>query len=187
MFIVLRRGCSLERVLDIWKRADKKSPSSLDKRIMVSFNGEQGIDSGAIAAEFFTIVLPEMAKTMFKDGVPIDSTFHIQNLSFRTCGQIVAASLSQGGPPPCFLDKTAYNLMVEKSPNLHNIDLSKHLSETDREFLNTVEGDLQSYTDTIEDHGYTGLINAEHKEEILQTMANLFKRIHGWHAVVQFI
>ena len=107
MFIVLRRGCPLERVLDIWKRAVKKSPSSLDKRIMVSFNGEQGINSGAIAAEFFTIVLPEMAKTMFKDGVPIDSTFHIQNLNFRTCGQIVAASLSQGGPPPCFLDKTA--------------------------------------------------------------------------------
>ena len=37
--------------------------------------------------------------------------------------------------------------------------------------MNTVEGDLQSYTDTIVDHGYTGLINAEHKEEILQTMA----------------
>ena len=31
MFIVLRRGCPLERALEIWKRAFKKSPLYLNK------------------------------------------------------------------------------------------------------------------------------------------------------------
>ena len=137
IFIVLRRGCPLERALEIWKRAVKKSPLRLNQRVLVSFGGEQGIDSGAVSTEFYTLVLSDMEKTVLKNGAPIDSISHVQNLNFRTCGKIVAASLSQGGPPPCFLDESAYNLMVKGSPKLHDIDWSKHLTETDQIFFNT--------------------------------------------------
>ena len=171
IFIVLRRGCPLERALKIWKRAVKKSPLRLNQRVLVSFSGEQGIGSGAVSAEFYTLVLSDMEKTMFKNGAPIDSISHVQNLNFRTCGQKVAASLSQGGPPPCFLDESAYNLMVKGSSKLHDIDWSKHLTETDRIFLNTVKEDVLAHSDTIVDHGYTGKIKDEYKEEIAATMA----------------
>ncbi|XP_028517625.1 uncharacterized protein LOC114575961 [Exaiptasia diaphana] len=171
IYVVVRRGCPLERALEIWKRAVRKSPLHLNQRVLVGFSGEQGIDSGAVSAEFYTLVLSDMAKTMFKNGAPVDSIFHVQNLNFRTCGQIVAASLSQGGPPPCFLDESAYDLMVKGSPKLHDIDWSKHLTETDRVFLNSVKEDVLAHLDTIVDHGYTGKINDEYKEEIVATMA----------------
>ena len=47
-YIVIRRGSTLQRKLIIWKRqlAKKESPK---QKVMVSFAGEMGIDSGALA------------------------------------------------------------------------------------------------------------------------------------------
>jgi hypothetical protein len=62
------------------------------------------IDSGAIAKEFLEDTIEDMAATLFNDGVPVNSTHHVQNGDFRTCGEMATASLAQGGPPPWFLD-----------------------------------------------------------------------------------
>ena len=148
----------------------KKDPSCLNKRVMVRFVGERGIDSGAMALEFFTLVLSDIGSVMFPNGTPVDSTFQVQNLNFKTCGQILASSLAQGGPAPCFLDESVFNLLVEPSLKLHNIDQSKHLTETDRAFLHSVQGDLCSHTDAIIDHGYTGPIDDDHAEQIIKSM-----------------
>ena len=69
---------------------------------MVQYSGEAGIDSGAIAKEFLEDAADDIAATLFKDGVPVNSTHHVQNGCFRTCGELAAASLAQGGPLPCF-------------------------------------------------------------------------------------
>ena len=148
LFIVVRRGCQLSRVIDVWKRALKKDPSCENKRVMVSFCGEEGIDSGAMALEFFTSYLPDIGSAMFPGGSPVDSILNVQNSSFLTCGQIVASSLAQGGPPPRFLDESVFNLMVNLDLRPNEIDPSKHLKESDKAFLKSVEDNLTSHEKT---------------------------------------
>ena len=81
----------------------KKNIASTYPVVRVHFGGEEGIDSGAMAKEFFTLTLPNIGSVMFPGGKPLDSTFHVQNGNFKGCGQIVALSLAQGGPAPLFL------------------------------------------------------------------------------------
>jgi hypothetical protein len=170
LFIVVRRGSPLFRVLAIWRRQVKNNPLSANQVLRVHFNGEQGIDSGAMALEFLTQTLPNIGSVMFPNGTPVDSTFHVQNENFLTCGQIVASSLSQGGPPPCFLDESVFNLMVELNLRPNEIDELKHLTESDRVFLKSVQDDLTSHTDTIIDNGYTGVIDEMHSDQIIKSM-----------------
>lgn len=171
LFIIIRRGCPLRRVLEIWKREVKKDPSCLRKRVFVSYSGEHGIDSGAIANEFYNQVIPEIGTNMFPNGIPQDSTSNIQNYNFMTCGQIVASSLAQGGPPPCFLDESVFNLLVEPCLKLHEIDQFKHLTEKDRALLKSVEDDLSGNTQIVIEYGYTGPIIKKYSKQIINTMA----------------
>lgn len=170
LFIVVRRGSSLTRVLSIWNREIKRNPASAQQIVRVHFSGEEGIDSGAMSKEFFTLTLPNIGSVMFPNGKPLDSTFHIQNGHFKACGQIVAASLAQGGPAPCFLDESVYWLMVNPNVQLHELDTDKHLTASDRVLLNSVRDDVTAHIDTIIEHGYTGKIDGAHVEEILNSM-----------------
>ena len=105
-FLVIRRMLPFSWALSQWQRqATKSHPLNV---LRVRYAGEDGIDSGAIGLEFFENSVQEMGKVMFPDGKPIESTFPVQNGNFRTCGQIVSASLAQGGPPPCLLDESSY-------------------------------------------------------------------------------
>jgi hypothetical protein len=85
-FIATRRKAPLSRIFSLWQRQTKKK--SLTCRIMVKYSGEAGIDSEAIAKEFFEDTIEDIAATLFKDGVPVNSTHHVQNGDFRTCGEI---------------------------------------------------------------------------------------------------
>ena len=69
---------------------------------------------------------------MFPDGSPTDSIYYVQNGTFRTCGEIVAVSLAQGGPSPCFLEQCVYESM-SKSIDMISIeesDLTKNRTAT---------------------------------------------------------
>lgn len=90
LFIVTRRGALLVTQRKLW----------------VHFSVEQGVDSGAMANEFFTITLPNIGSVIFPNGQPVDSTFHVHDGNFKACGEIVAASIAQGGPAPCFLEES---------------------------------------------------------------------------------
>ena len=63
LFITVRRAAPITRVLNIWKRELLKNPTLADKVVRVHFTGEQGIDSGAMAKEFFTQRIPEIGST----------------------------------------------------------------------------------------------------------------------------
>ena len=39
-----------------------------------------------------------MRSAMFPNGAPVDSAYDIQNGNFRSCGEIAATSIVQGGP-----------------------------------------------------------------------------------------
>ena len=170
LFIVVRRGSPLNRVLSIWNREMKKNVASAHPVVRVHFSGEEGIDSGAMAKEFFTSTLPDIGSVMFPGGKPLESTFHIQNGNFKACGQVVASSLAQGGPAPRFLDESVYSLLVNPSVPVQELDPQKHLTPSDRILLNSVTTDLTSHTDTVIEHGYTGCIDNSHMEEIVKSI-----------------
>lgn len=137
-FIVVRRGAPLDGTLSIWSREVKKNTDNTKKIVRVHFSGEQGIDSGAMAKEFFTITLPSIGAVIFPNGQPVDSTFHVHNRNFKACGEIVAASIAQGGPAPCFLEESVYGLMGDPNVPLQQLDSEKHLTTSDRELLNAI-------------------------------------------------
>lgn len=109
-----------------------------------------------------------MGKTMFPDGVPIDSSFHVQSGNFRTCGHIVAASLAQDGPPPCFLGQSSYETALV-DVDMTNI-VKGHLTVKEVELLDKVRSDCPAYTDLILEHGYTGPVSNEHVEAITRSL-----------------
>lgn len=167
--IVLRRGIDVFRTLSIWKRAAAKSALN-NPAVTVQYLGEMGLDTGAIAKEFFTITLNQIASNMFQGGSPMDSTFHVQNGNYRACGQIAAASLAQGGPPPAFMAQQVFNMMVKPEIDLTK-NVNDHLTEKDQEQITTIVDDLTTNTDTILEHGYTGPIDSLHKEEIRKSIS----------------
>ena len=171
LFVVMRRGAPLNRVLSIWSREVKKNSTSVKQTVRVHFSGEEGIDSGALAKEFFTMTLPKIGSVIFPNGQPVDSTFNVHNGNFKACGEIVAASIAQGGPAPRFLQESVHGLMANPNVPLQELDMGRHLTATDRELLNTIRDDIAAHTDTIVEHGYTGSINASHIEEIISSVA----------------
>ena len=77
-------------------------------------------------------------------------------------------SLAQGGPPPCFLEKCAYEAMFA---NVDMMDISnEHPTAREISLLEKLRSDCKKYTDLIIDHGYTGTISDEHADEIIRSL-----------------
>ena len=109
-FLVVRRGVPFQRVISLWQReSNRTSPES---RVRVKYLGEDGIDSGALAREFFSDNITQIGTRLFPGGAPVDSTLYVRNGTFRTAGEIVATSLAQNGPPPNFLDTVVFDTLV---------------------------------------------------------------------------
>jgi hypothetical protein len=78
------------------------------------------------------------------------STFHDQNGNFRTCGEIVATSIAQGSPSPCFLQPCAFDALWKELDvlNISDEDLTKEehavLDEVGTNCLSHGLGDLIS-------------------------------------------
>ena len=124
----------------------KNNPSALTQVVRVRILGEQGIDCGAIARELFTETLRNIVISLFPEGAPIDSTLHVQKGDFCTCGQLVAASLTQGGPALNCLDESVYTLMSEAHKLCpQDFDANKHLMPADKRLLDSVRSDVTAY------------------------------------------
>jgi len=165
-FLVSRRSAPFTRTLALWQRQAKKTPPT--RVLRVHYNGEAGIDSGAMSQEFLAEVISDMGREMFPDGSPADSTYHVPNGNFRTCGEIVAVSLAQGGPPPCFLEQCVYESMT-KSVDMTNIQDSD-LTTREQQLLKNVRENCKDFTDTIYEHGYTGVVDENHLDEISRSL-----------------
>lgn len=162
-FLVVRRGICLTRLFSLWQRQAQKTPVTRIFRVRII--GEDGIDSGAISKEFLETSIRDMEKVMFPDGFPVDSTLHVQNGNYHTCGEMAAVSIAQGGPPPCFLDEAAFNMMVN-DVDIHNINDSD-MSENEQQLIKEIESSCEEKVDTIIEHGYTGPINQHHIKAIV--------------------
>jgi hypothetical protein len=58
LFIVIRRGATLDRALTMWRRAAAKVTA--EHVLRVKFIGEDGIDDGALAREFLASTVVDM-------------------------------------------------------------------------------------------------------------------------------
>ena len=94
LFIVLRRNAQLNRVLSIWSREIKRKPASSRYVVRVKFSDEQGIDSGAMGKEFFTLTLSKIGSSMFPGGIPVDSTKMETSRLVERSSDLVERSLS---------------------------------------------------------------------------------------------
>ena len=170
-FIVTRRGAPLSRIILLWQRqAIKSCPGNV---LRIKYCGENGIDTGALSQEFFSSVVLDIGKLMFPDGAPVNSIYNVQNKTFKTCGEIVAASLAQGGPPPSFLAESVYQLMLTLEVNLDQLDAATHFTCKDKELFEQItncESFDDSLRDLILDHGYTGPLDKTHQDDIIGTM-----------------
>ena len=163
MYIVLRRGAPLERVLNLWRReAHKVSP---EHELRIKFLGEDGIDSGALAREFLTSTVQDIATKLFPNASPVHSTNDIQNGNFQACGEIVATSLAQGGPP--HLAKCVYDtLILEGDMDFTSVSPEQHPTSTERGLLLQIQSIVLDQQESIIDRGYTGVIDEAHLDSI---------------------
>mgnify|MGYP001794398339 CR=1 FL=1 len=81
-------------------------------------------------------------------------------------------SLSQGGPPPSFLEASVYHLLVNQDISLNSRESDTHFTDKDKLLLNRVlECEVfDSLTEVIVENGYTGKIDAFHREDIVETI-----------------
>ena len=168
LFLVVRRGSSFQRQLKIWQHESKRS--SPEKVLRVRFEGEDGIDSGAMAQEFLACAMHEIGKQFFPGGVPVDSMLHVHDGFFLACGQIVAVSFVQGGPPPRFLTECSFQLLVSPNIDMNELKEDFHLTLDEKSLLESITEDPVHHQDTIFEHGYTGVIDADHINDITGTV-----------------
>ena len=162
-FFTVRRGADIFRILSLWQRQVRLG--SPERAIHIHYLGENGIDSGAIAKEFFSHLISDIGKQMFQHGSPLSSTLHVKNGNFKACGQLVAASIAQGGPAPTFLAECVYQQLIDPVIDMKEL-CDKSLTENEKKQLANITANLDGSTDQIIDHGYTGVIDVNHIEEI---------------------
>lgn len=165
-FLVMRRKAPFTRQLFLWQRAAKKNLATSELR--VHYSAEDGIDSGAIRKEFLENIVQDIKRVMFPQGSPIHSTFHVQNGNFRTCGEIVATSIAQGGPTPCFLEPCAFDAMW-KEIDLINVQ-DEDLTKEEHTILDNVRADCTKHIDFIIENGYSGQVTNGHIKEIINSL-----------------
>ncbi|XP_066910304.1 uncharacterized protein [Clytia hemisphaerica] len=165
-FLTLQRNFSLNRAISVWSRQKKQSPTN---RLMVTYIGENGIDAGAVTREFLTTLMAKIGTDFFPDGAPKESMLDVQNCNFLFIGQMIAVSLLEGGPPPTFFHESVYDLLVDDTININKLN-SNHFTEGDKLIFQTIRNDPTVASDIIIENGYTGLINMENIDAILQTI-----------------
>ena len=109
--------------LGFYKRC-MKDPEQLRRELRIEFEGEEGVDAGALRNEFFEILLREMNELLFEgqenSRLPKDS--NLQRL-FECAGIIIAHSILQGGPGfPCLcVVAVSYLLHLDKERALQEL------------------------------------------------------------------
>ena len=166
-------------VLAFYKKSDKER---LRKKLVVAFEGEDGVDAGALAAEFFQLALDQVKKRLFQGKpervLPIkDSTkAHL----FFIAGVIVAHSLLQNGPSfPC-LCPALYDYLVGRRDDVpihvRNDDIP--LTADTEAVLDLIKqlDDCETATDLsscLSDDRLWGVISASHwPNEVCITLQN---------------
>lgn len=173
--ICISRNDIYNRGMQQWQRQKKSSPKG---RLMVTFFGEAGVDSGALSKEFLTEMIAEIETRLFIAGVdkkgknPVYCLNSLDRNYFRSAGEIMAVSLAQGGPPPFFLREWCFQYLCSGDYDSIQVTTS---DVTDLEFSLLIEkvnstDDMSELTDEILSCGYTGKVSADMKSNIVRAI-----------------
>lgn len=106
-------------------------------------------------------MIETIGKEMFPSGSLLYSNLFIQNGEYRSAGEIVAASLAQGEPAPCFLDHVVYESLSNSEVDFTQLNTMVHLTQTKRDQIEAIKKNLDEFHDIVIEHGYTGPIKKE--------------------------
>ncbi|XP_076842322.1 G2/M phase-specific E3 ubiquitin-protein ligase [Brachyhypopomus gauderio] len=182
--ITVSRHNMVERGLAQWQRQKKTSPVN---QLKVVFLGEAGIDTGALRKEFLSGMIGGIEKRFFEGGRhgkrPKYSLSDLDKGHFKTVGEIMAASLAQGGPAPNFLALWCYKFLCSGSLELEDLNKADLGDDQYIDLISKVElateCTIKDLTEDILSCGYTGLIIPEKKDEISRLMRTLSSQFAG--------
>ncbi|XP_052461743.1 G2/M phase-specific E3 ubiquitin-protein ligase-like [Carassius gibelio] len=160
-----------------WQRQKKTSPKC---RLKVTFFAEAGIDNGALTKEFLTEMLVEIEKRLFVEGPdkkgknPVYCLNSLDCNYFRTAGEVMAASLAQGGPCPNFLREWCFSYLCSGDSDSIQVSAS---DVTDLELsqlivkINTANDDnISDLIGDIVTCGYTGIVSVDKRDSIIRAV-----------------
>ncbi|XP_073319588.1 G2/M phase-specific E3 ubiquitin-protein ligase-like [Pagrus major] len=175
--ICVSRTDLFSRGMQQWQRQKKTSPKC---RLKVRFFGEAGIDTGALSREFLTEMLAEIENRLFVGGSdkkgknPVYCLNSLDSNYFRSAGEVMAASLAQGGPCPKFMREWCFRYLcsgdsdsILVSPSdVTDLELSQLI-----ERINSASKDnINDLIDDIVTCGYTGPVSMEKRDSMIRTV-----------------
>ncbi|XP_067027006.1 uncharacterized protein [Acropora muricata] len=108
--VSIRRRLIFQDYMDTRKKKWFKPKAMLK----VTYVGEPAVDDGGPKREFFTEIFGHIRRTLFSDdGVPKADMRALANDEFKAVGELMACSLIQGGPAPCFLSVNVYDYLID--------------------------------------------------------------------------
>uniref|UniRef100_A0A8C7YSL8 HECT domain-containing protein n=1 Tax=Oryzias sinensis TaxID=183150 RepID=A0A8C7YSL8_9TELE len=136
-------------------------------------------NEGAPRKEFLTEMVRGIETQYFEgDGekgkIPKYSILDYQDQNFKTCGEILATSLAQGGPAPNFLKTWCYNFLCHGE-----MEIDGPPDEVTSQDLINLKAELLELTDAIVACGYQGPITVEKRNSITAAIS--------LHSVVRLI
>ncbi|KAK0133136.1 G2/M phase-specific E3 ubiquitin-protein ligase [Merluccius polli] len=169
--ICVSRSDLFNRGIQQWQRQKRSSPKC---RLKVTFMGEAGIDTGALSKEFLTEMIAGIESKLFigsdvgKGKNPLYCLNSLDKNYFRTAGEVMAASMAQGGPPPNFMREWCYRYLC--SGDLDSVQgatsdvTDLELSQLIMEINSATEENIHELVDGIVSCGYTGKVSVDKKE-----------------------
>ncbi|XP_058240290.1 uncharacterized protein LOC131349006 isoform X1 [Hemibagrus wyckioides] len=158
------------RGMQQWQRQKKSSPKF---RLKGSFFGESGIDTGALSKEFLTEMLAEIEKKLFlgsTDKKGKNLLYCLNRLDhnyFRTAGEVIAASMAQGGPLPNFMCEWCFRYLCSgnsdsiqvSTTDVTDLELSQLIMKVNR----ATDESINELIDDIINCGSTGRVSVGKK------------------------
>nr|XP_057911661.1 uncharacterized protein LOC131106520 [Doryrhamphus excisus]XP_057917181.1 uncharacterized protein LOC131109313 [Doryrhamphus excisus] len=175
--ICVSRTDLFSRGMQQWQRQKKTSPKC---RLKVTFFGEAGIDTGALSREFLTEMLAEIENRLFIEGSdkkgknPVYCLNSLDSNYFRGAGEIMAASLAQGGPCPSFMREWCVRYLCSGDSDSIQVSASDvtdfELSQLIERINSASNDNISDLVDDVVTCGYTGIVSLENKDSMIRTV-----------------
>ncbi|XP_042609898.1 uncharacterized protein LOC109078860 [Cyprinus carpio] len=148
-----------------WQRQKKTSPKC---RLKVTFFAEAGIDTGALTKEFLTG--PDK-----KGKNPIYCLNSLDCNYFRTAGEVMTASLAQGGPCPNFLREWCFKYLCSGDSDSIQVSASDVTANCKgmSNFItinSTSDDNISDLIGDIVTCGYTGIVSVYKRDSIIRAV-----------------
>ncbi|XP_038057921.1 uncharacterized protein LOC119729371 [Patiria miniata] len=189
---------SRKRLLKSAIHATQAQGFSFDRPPCVTFAGEEAEDEGGPSREFFKLLMKGVACMGIFDSSKGGLQFrydveHMRKGTYKTAGQLIRWSLSNGGPGLNGLNPCVFEAMVGKA----DVSLSEVDNICDTAYRANVKklqdcsasqmtATIEELTDWLIDQGVTKFIGVE-KEDIVQSLLNHYMVYRVQPATSQFI